>query len=1000
VGEAPARPSVARVRRRLAALLALSGAAGLTLEVVWARHLALLLGSSAAAHATVVATFMAGLALGYAWGGRRAARWRRPLVVYGLLELSVGLWAAATPALLAVSRWAVVAALARWGAGSAGGAAAQVGVAALFLLPPTVAMGATLPTLTALLARHEPRRAPTSVALLYAWNSAGAAAGALVAGFAVLPRLGLTHATWVAAGAEALIAGAALAWGLGGRALRAAPDAHEPDSQPHPTEPDAPSPEPLSSRPSRELLALSDAVALAGGLASMALQGLWFRLFGLFLGSSSDAFTVVLGAFIASVALGAALARRTRTSASAAIAVAGMVAAAALLVTGGLYERGPFWVGTLKAHALAAGWSFDAYTLARAGLVVALVALPATALGALLPLAARLRSAGGRAGAGAGRAFALNTVGAVLGAGLAVPVLVPAVGLSGVFAGVVVTATTLAGLAAVAWRREVWRRLEPSLRRPGEISGLAGACALCVVLAGAAAPRWDPRVLSAGAFRGRGLHDASFQAFQRRVRRSVVVFHEDGPLATVAVLERRGDRVLTVDGKPDASTRGDMVTQVASAHVPLLLHPGPRRALVIGLGSGVTAGSAALHPADTPSGRLAVDVVELSPAVVEASRCFDAWSGGPLGSARGEGTVTLIEDDARSALLAAEAVGQRWDVIISEPSNPWVAGNASLFTREMFERMRGRLRPGGVLAQWIQLYETDDEALRLVVRTLRAVFPKVTAWVLYPTDLLLVAGNAEWEPDLEGLGRRAREPAVAADLARVGIDGPEGLLSLQALGPRGVDALLAVEGNEGAAGIHTDDRPWLEFAAPRWLFGGGRAEMVRRLDGRGAEGDDAGGDARWRELWGARYAEAHPPSFGTLAGLFRFHTRYPGAPPSYRTERLLPAMLAAGSEGAGRESPEGWEEVVTDVAFTMARESRWEALERVARALLARPGVGARALYAVAWGRTQALEAGAGAPGGWAGVAALLDRCVGAGDEPRGRCSRLSGELRRAGRVL
>jgi hypothetical protein len=244
-----------------------------------------------------------------------------------------------------------------------------------------------------------------------------------------------------------------------------------------------------------------------------------------------------------------------------------------------------------------------------------------------------------------------------------------------------------------------------------------------------------------------------------------LLYYREGAMGTVSVKALTGDRSLAIDGKVDASTARDMLTQKALAHLPLLLHPNPRTAAVVGLGSGVTLGAALVHPLES------ADVVEISPEVVAASRFFDAENRRALDDPRAH----LVAGDGRSHLALTR---QRYDVVISEPSNPWMAGVAALFTDTFFRTVRDRLTPGGIFCQWAHTYDINDADLRSIVATFRSVFPEGTMWLVADGDLLLVGSTASLEPrsgrdrgrvDQAGRGRRPsrgrRQRAVRAAVA-------------------------------------------------------------------------------------------------------------------------------------------------------------------------------------------------------------------------------------------
>ena len=571
-------------------------------------------------------------------------------------------------------------------------------------------------------------------------------------------------------------------------------------------------------------------------------------------------------------------------------------------------------------------------------LVGVVVLVPTGALAVLLPATAGMvAQRDGRVGRSVGLVLAANAIGSVAGAALGATVLLPLLSLDGLLAATAGALVVFAGVLAWALRRQM-----PHDRR---LAVAVGAVAILWLLLPA---RWDPRLLSAGVFRDHRARPADFASFAERASRDVVRFHSDGPNATVVVLERDGSRVLKINGKPDASTRGDMLTQVTSAHVPLLHVARPKRALVVGWGSGVTAGSLARYDID-------VDVVEISDAVLAAGAFFDEAAGGALAHPR----IHRIRADARAWLATSPA---RYDVVVSEPSNPWVAGNGALFSVGFFAEVRDHLAEGGVLAQWFHLYEMDDATVALILRTLGRVFPHVTAWQLFPGDLLLVASLQPPDVDLQAAAVRLARPALAADLARVGVAGMDGLLSLQAMDEAALRPLTS-----GAGPVNTDDRPILELIAPRLLFRHERADGVAALDLRG-QAD------RGQRLLIDRWWNDRPPPLRTLQALFEQHTRYPAAPDAFRMA-WLPRLIAA--------SDSSW---LVSLGFTV-EQARWvDAGRAIADALKQRVPDDPVALHvrarllAMAGERRLAI--------------AVARRCVSLGDEPAGRCGRLWATLR------
>ena len=367
----------------------------------------------------------------------------------------------------------------------------------------------------------------------------------------------------------------------------------------------------------------------------------------------------------------------------------------------------------------------------------------------------------------------------------------------------VVPITLLVG-AAVAFGCASYR---PRIWRIGAGVALLGVAAT----AGFAPTTWDRELLASGVYKYSRDIPSDLNVGQL-LKVGTLRYYRDGQLATISVKEFAGRTSLAIDGKVDGSTGGDMLTQELAAHVPLLLHERPGDVLVVGLGTGVTVASAASHPVAN------IDVVEISPEVVEASSLFVEQNRRVLADPR----VRLLVGDARSHIGLST---KRYDVVISEPSNPWLAGVAALFTQEAFKGLRNRLAPGGIACQWVHTYDMSEADFRSIVATFLVVFPAATLWTVGETDILLVSGERPLDEHLAHV-----EPAWTArnaareDLARVGVRNPFGVLSLWAGGPR---TLARLGGN---APLQRDDRMALEFSAPRAVFqntGSNQAPLVR-----------------------------------------------------------------------------------------------------------------------------------------------------------------------------
>jgi spermidine synthase len=777
-----------------------SGFAGLVYEVSWTRLLTLYIGHTTAAASAVVAAFLGGLATGAAGGGVAASRLTpfRALQTYVGLELLVALFALALPfemhALTPLLRWA-------YGDAQTGVLFASVRlvccVAMVFL--PAAALGATFPMAVRWMAARSSNPARISSAL-YAMNTVGAAIGSLLAGFSLIPSIGISGTTYVgmAASIAAAVIVAFVAWHVRGAAVnvRLKPDATPARSQVPPnrlrrgaggSDEALVKAEPAGTDVSRPGLAI--AVLGLSGFAALVHEIAWTRILALVLGPTTYAFAATLAAVVAGVAIGSGFGtwltgrvdRRAHASWLAFVLGAGAIT---IVITSVL--AGGFVPGVVAREVARSPDSFA--MLLREGMLLtsALILPTAICLGAAFPLGLSLAGDPEHSAARRfGLVYAVNTVGSVTGTLMAGFLLIPWLGLP----------TTLAVAAFVLVTAAVGVIVTADLQSRARHAGYGVAIAAIAALL--LAPPWDRELLASGVYLYAPFVPKDLD-LETQLKAGTLLYYKDGAPATVSVKRLTGTTTLAVDGKTDASNRSDMLTQKLVAHLPLLLHPSPRNVAIVGLGSGVTLGAALSHPIAR------ADVVEISPEVVEASRFFEAENHDALNDPR----TNLIVGDGRSHLLLSR---QQYDVIISEPSNPWIAGVAALFTREFFEAARARLAPGGVICQWAHTYTIGERDLRSIVATFTSVFPNGTAWMVNDNDVLMVASTDPLLPRLGDIERNWTRGHAAADLAEVGAIEPFSVLSLFAAGP----ADLARFG--AGADILDDDRMRLEFSAPREL---------------------------------------------------------------------------------------------------------------------------------------------------------------------------------------
>jgi predicted membrane-bound spermidine synthase len=916
----------------------LSGASSLVFQTLWARMLQHVFGSTSVAVSTVLTVFMAGLGLGAWISGRFADRIRRPLLFYALAEVAIGLCGLVIPHLVDAEGWlAEVNALLRreLGAGSAGFLMVRFFCVVPILIVPTILMGSTLPLLTRHFVVAEDRAAAMSsrAGTLYAVNTFGAVAGTLLAGFVLLPTVGLRWTNLAAVGMNFFLAAlviASLPWlrrELPGRSI-------------------APAADPVAV-PDAWTRRLALAGFAASGAAALCYEVVWTRALAMTIGSSVYSFALILMTFLAGIAGGSATAsallERVRTplgGLAVAAALLALLAHAPLIPSWGLGGWLSAWGATLlclglvgvfarRANApraegtwggaallavpvlagaihlataqddlsriafsvtsavssflllhlmlrrrplvllalcqvyigaatfLSYAWQDEIpATFARLVasltdlpdhvgtlqflmfLTAALCTLPATlGMGAMFPLTLR---ACGRGGASVGRdvaaVYTVNTAGAIAGAWLPGFLLLPSIGMEGALH-LGIALNVLVGLTLL-WRSGAPLRSRAVLT--AAIAGLAAAGWLATLGPGARL-RWDLSQMTLGVFR---VWRAPEIAGAPPEEGPDIVYYKDGLSTTVSV-ERFGPLLsMKNNAKVEASNSGDMPQQILVAAYPLLWHgrgPADLDVAIIGLGSGVTAGAALRFPVRS------VEVVELESAVVEASRFFQEVNHLSYGLSEfpyiQTPRLTIVHDDGRNALASTD---RQYDVIVSEPSNPWITGVSDLFTTDYYRIAKRRLRDGGIFCQWIQLYELSPENIKVLLRTFALHFRYLL--VLAPwrlsSDTIVLGSDSPLPLDFARLERAFGVPAVAKELKRAGVTSPYDPLALVLFADRAeVLRFAEVElrrrngrweavpdgDNAGpcpapdcrreSVPVNTDDNGLIEFAAPRDLIG-------------------------------------------------------------------------------------------------------------------------------------------------------------------------------------
>jgi len=800
---------------QVSAFLFGSGLAALLYQTAWERMLRLVFGASTGASSAVLAIFLGGLGLGGAWLGRRAEAADRPLLLYGNLEVGVALGAAATPFsvdLVARIYWSLGGSSAL---GAAGATVVRVLLAALVLGPSVVLMGGTLPA-AARAVEGEADLSRGRLATLYAANTAGAVLGALLGTFVLFELFGTRLSLWIATLLNLLVA--LLARRLGGQ-VEPLTRAKEPKAAPGGR----------GSAPVHPGLAYATAAIV--GFAFLALEIVWYRMLAPILGGSSFTFGLVLAVALAGIGVGSfAYSRRDERRPATLPLLASTLAleAACALFPVALGDGLGFFAAYTRPMA---SLGFPALVVSWVAVTVVAVMPAALVAGFQFPVLFSLLGTGReRVARQVGLIYAANTVGAIAGALAVGFVLLPRFGAVGIWK---MVGLVLLGLAIVVAasdfavkRKRRWRRVLPVIA-----PGLAAAWVLAAD-GPTAVSRHTP--IGAGRVTIAGYDRNQLREWRHRMRLRML-WERDGLESSVGVAYGNGITFL-VSGKADGAVFGDRGTQALFGVIPALLHDGMKSAFVLGLGTGMSAGWLAAVP-----GMERVDVAELEPAIVQVARDAYLANQGVLE----RDNVHLFVGDGREFLLTNP---RKFDLIASEPSNPYRAGVASLFTREFYGVVERRLNPGGMFAQWVQGYEVDAQTVRIVLATLRTVFPFVEAWQTQGGDFLLLAGREARSYDVDRLRQRMKMEPFRSILPRAGLIGDaEGVLSHFLAG----DALVRAIGEVNAPPINRDDSNVLEYAFARQVGSGAdelSVELATLTQARGMARPEVRGRVDWARV--------------------------------------------------------------------------------------------------------------------------------------------------------
>jgi len=776
---------LAATRRRASSVYLLfffSGITGLVYEVIWTRMFAIVFGATAFAISTVLAAFMAGLALGSFYFGRFIDKRGNPLKIYAYLEISIGVYVIMFPFLISLLDRIYVIAYQAYPTSFLVTNVIKFLLSFMVLIIPTTLMGGTLPVLSKFVVTRQ-ERLGSSIGSLYSINTIGGAIGCFVAGFILIAAVGIRWSIYVTAGINIAIGAAALmlcAWRYRGY-------------QPVPEE--KPSPQPEEGAQSIAIQLMIVAFGLSG-FAALAYEVLWARVLSMILGTTVYAFSIMLTAFLCGLALGSFISSRFIDRIKHLVTIFGAYQIAigcfgAFSVF--IFSRLPLLFLRMFAWL---GGSWRDFTFIQFIITFLVMLIPTILMGAIFPVVSRICTRQMKLlGRSIGNIYSANTVGAILGSLAAGFLLIPLIGLQNSIK-LIASINILVGLSALIGSK---MRGSGAPKRRAIIIPVAICLVILVLIA---IPSWNRKVLANGVyFEPRQFFNRNSEVdLYGRASELQLLYYSEGIDSTVAVFSRGPEMTLSINGMPLASTlRTDITLLGMMGYLPVLLHGAPESVLVIGLGAGVTSGMSARYESVAR-----VDCVELERRVVGATRLFSRENREVLDSPK----LSLIIDDGRNYL---QKTTSKYDVITSDPIHPWLSGAGSLYAVEHFQSCKARLNRGGVVAQWLPLYEMPERDFKTVIRTFQQVFPHTSLW-LTDSDAILIGTEDKLRINYRSLMLKFQDEEIQNDMRMLYVDSVPQFLTFFMMGEDRLSEYAA------DARLNTDDHPILEFSAPEGLY--------------------------------------------------------------------------------------------------------------------------------------------------------------------------------------
>ncbi len=760
----------------------LSGFCAVCYQVIWSRLLINVFGSTTQSIAIVLFVFMFGLGLGSLLSGKYLKKIKNPKNVYAKIEIILGLYSLVLILILQVIQKAHVFLFPYFYDSEFVLTVIRISLVSVALIIPTTLMGATFPILSQALHR-DGSKIGRRIGSIYAINTVGAALGGFLSAFVMIPSVGLYWAICICAAINISI-GLVILNTASEFHYRIPPDQHRVH-------------EPMSVHRG----AVFVLVAFAGvGFIGMLLENSWSRALVMVFGTSVYAFAIVLTTYLTGLGLGSLvagwLADRIRLSnIPFTLSLIILFLGFAIYLTTPMIGQLPAWFATVFSDTNSTWREIVSFEF---GVSFLLMIVPTFLSGSCLPFISRFIAQGHLVGRAAANAYAANTLGAIVGTLCAGFILIPKLGSERTL----LLAGALAILIASGLLLMTFKQVRAA--KYATVLGLAGIAVVGLFTL----PSWDKMIMNSGVYVYAPFIDAEKQPITDFMKSYNMIYYKEGATATVAVLEsQQGHRFLRVNGKTDGSSEGDNFTQMLIGYLPAVYAKALKRALVIGLGTGVTSSSLL----DLPLNH--VDTVEISPEVIAASAHFSELNQSVFHDSRS--AVHLL--DGRTWLAA---MPRTYDIITSEPSHPWQTGNANLFTVDFFRIAAQRLNAGGIFCQWLPLYRIDSHHYKLIINSLLHVFPHVNIW-LAATDSIIIGSKSPLEMDFSRIQSLFDSNSIKTKLNSLSITSPEALLSFFYLDDKRTEMLVS-----GVNQFNLDRHPVVEFESPKYLLSSFKSDLL------------------------------------------------------------------------------------------------------------------------------------------------------------------------------